>query len=259
MEAKLIFILVGTSIMLSVGGTMTDISTYGQQQQPKTNATAQQNEIFTTSTNKTTGWLTSFNLEKCNIASKGENSYFILMPGHQLILRGQEDNKTIEMSVTVLNDTKVINGTELGIVEEKSAKNGEIVEISKNYFGICTETDDVFYFGEDTDWYEGGHVVNHEGTWQAGVGDAKPGMIMPGKVKVGLKYYQELAPGLDEGRAEIVNINDTLVTPAGTFKQVLRTEETTPLEPGEKEYKLYAPGVGLIQDNTLKLVRYSSH
>jgi hypothetical protein len=50
-----------------------------------------------------------------------------------------------------------------------------------------------------------------------------------------------------------------LVTPAGTFKQVLRTEETTPLEPGEKEYKLYAPGVGLIQDNTLKLVRYSSH
>ena len=78
------------------------------------------------------------------------------MPGHQLTLRGQEDNKTIEMSVTVLNDTKVINGTELGIVEEKSAENGEIVEISKNYFGICTETDDVFYFGEDTDWYEGG-------------------------------------------------------------------------------------------------------
>lgn len=141
-------------------------------------------------------------------------------------------------------------------MEEKSVENGEIVEISKNYFGICTETDDVFYFGEDTDWYEGGKVVNHEMTWQAGVSDAKPGMIIPGKVKVGLKYYQELAPGLDEGRAEIVSINDTLNTPAGAFKQVLKTEETTPVEPGEKEYKLYAPGVGLIQDNTLKLVKY---
>ncbi|MFY9564738.1 MAG: hypothetical protein WAQ29_00155 [Nitrososphaeraceae archaeon] len=40
---------------------MTDISSYGQQQPPKTNATAQQNETFTTSTNKTTGWLTSTN------------------------------------------------------------------------------------------------------------------------------------------------------------------------------------------------------
>jgi hypothetical protein len=256
MEAKLIFILVETSIMLLIGAIVTDLSTYGQQQPPEANATTQQNETFTTLTNKTTGWMTSFNLEKCNIASKGENSYFILMPGHQLILRGQEDNKTIEMSVTVLNDTKVINGIELGIVEEKSVENGELVEISRNYFGICTETNDVFYFGEDTNWYEGGKVVNHEGTWQAAVGDAKPGMIMPGQVKVGLKYYQELAPGLDEGRAEIISINDTLDTPAGVFTGVLKTEETTPLEPGEKEYKFYAPGVGLIRDNTLMLVKY---
>jgi hypothetical protein len=256
MEAKLIFILVETSIMLLIGAIVTDLSTYGQQQPPEANATTQQNETFTTLTNKTTGWMTSFNLEKCNIASKGENSYFILMPGHQLILRGQEDNKTIEMSVTVLNDTKVINGIELGIVEEKSIENGELVEISRNYFGICTETNDVFYFGEDTNWYEGGKVVNHEGTWQAAVGDAKPGMIMPGQVKVGLKYYQELAPGLDEGRAEIISINDTLDTPAGVFTEVLKTEETTPLEPGEKEYKFYAPGVGLIRDNTLMLVKY---
>ena len=87
--------------MLSIGGIVTDISTYGQQQPPKPNATAQQNEIFTTSTNKTTGWLTSFNLEKCNIASKGENSYFILIPGHQLILRGQEDNKTIRITLYI--------------------------------------------------------------------------------------------------------------------------------------------------------------
>jgi len=47
-----------------------------------------------------------------------------------------------------------------------------------------------------------------------------------------------------------------LDTPAGVFTGVLKTEETTPLEPGEKEYKFYAPGVGLIQDNTLMLVKY---
>ena len=31
---------------------------------------------------------------------------------------------------------------------------------------------------------------------------------------------------------------------------------STPLEPGEKEYKCYAPGVGLVQDGSLKLVKY---
>jgi hypothetical protein len=30
----------------------------------------------------------------------------------------------------------------------------------------------------------------------------KAGMIMPGKVEVGLKYYQEIAPGVAEDRAE---------------------------------------------------------
>lgn len=80
---------------------------------------------------------------------------------------------------------------------------------------------------------------------------------MPGKAVIGMKYYQELAPGLDEGRAEIISLNETLLTPVGKFKGVLKTEETTPLEPGEKKNKYYAPGIGLIQDNTLKLVNYT--
>lgn len=59
-------------------------------------------------------------------------------------------------------------------------------------------------------------------------------MIMPGKFVVGLKYYQELAKVKDEGRAEVVSLDDVIDTPAGKFQQVLKTEETTTLEPGEK-------------------------
>ena len=70
---------------------------------------------------------------------------------------------------------------------------------------------------------------------------------MPGKFVVGLKYYQELAKVKDEGRAEVVSLDDVIDTPAGEFQQVLKTEETTTLEPNEKEYKFYAPGLGLIQ------------
>jgi hypothetical protein len=263
-QTKLIFAL--AAITMLIGGTMTvtkiDTYAYGQQQQQqqsKTNVTfMQQNKTSTASpTNETTGWLDSFNLKNCNFASHGANNYFILEPGYQLVLQGKEDNKTIEMIATVLNETKMVNGTEVGILEERAIEDGELAEISKNYFGLCTETNDIFYFGEDTDLYKDGKIVSHEGTWQAGADNAKPGMIMPGKAEIGLKYYQELAPGLDEGRAEVISLNEVLETPVGKFKDVLKTEETTPLEPGEKEYKFYAPGIGLVQDNTLKLVKYT--
>jgi hypothetical protein len=57
-------------------------------------------------------------------------------------------------------------------------------------------------------------------------------------------------------RAEIISTIEIVVTPAGRFKNCLKIEETTPLEPGAKEYKYYAAGIGLIQDGELKLVKH---
>ena len=59
--------------------------------------------------------------------------------------------------------------------------------------------------------------MSHEGAWLSGQNGSKVGMIKPGKVEVGLKYYQEIAPGAAEDRAKILSVNDTLDTPAGTF------------------------------------------
>jgi hypothetical protein len=56
-------------------------------------------------------------------------------------------------------------------------------------------------------------------------------------------------------RAEVVSVTDPLKTPAGDFKNCVKAKETTPLEKGT-EYKLYAPGVGLVKDGGLKLVKY---
>ena len=42
--------------------------------------------------------------------------------------------------------------------------------------------------------------------------------------------------------------------PAGVFAHCLRTKETTPLERFAKEYKVYAPGVGVMKDGSLELV-----
>ena len=79
---------------------------------------------------------------------------------------------------------------------------------------------------------------------------------MPGTIFLGARYYQEIAPNAMD-RAENVSDNFTLKTPAGTFKNCLRTEETSGLNPKEKYYKTYAPGIGLIQDEDLLLTEYS--
>ena len=210
------------------------------------------------STDQTTqGWMTSFDLENCNFASSGENNYFVLEPGYRVILGGQEDGEELELVMTVLNETKVVDGVETRVVEEKESEGGSLVEVSRNYFAMCKPTNNAIYFGEDVDMYEDGEIVSHEGAWLAGENGSKAGMIMPGKADVGLKYYQEIALGVAEDRAEIISVNDTLDAPAGTFKQVLKTEETNPLKPGEKEFKFYAPGIGLIQDEAIKVVKYT--
>ena len=53
-------------------------------------------------------------------------------------------------------------------------------------------------------------------------------MIMPGKNEVGMKYYQEIAPGVAEDRAEIVSVNDMSDTPAGDFQNVLKLKRPIP-------------------------------
>jgi hypothetical protein len=197
-------------------------------------------------------WQMEFNISERTLVPTGRNRYFVLEPGFQLVLEG----KTEKVAITVLDETAEIAGVTTRVVEEREWKNGELEEVSRNFFAICTETQDVFYFGEDVDIYRDGKVVQHSGEWRAGKGRAKPGMIMPGRPSVGLAYYLEVAPGAAMDRAEIVSLEETLETPAGTFTSCLKTNETTPLNPSENEYKTYAPGIGLIQDERLLLTRY---
>jgi hypothetical protein len=195
----------------------------------------------------------TFQIERCTFATRGRNPYFILIPGHRLELEGQDDGAVVHLTITVLADTLTVDGVETRVVEEREIEDGELIEVSRNYFAFCEETGSVFYFGEDVDIYEDGVVVSHDGAWLAGVDGARPGVIMPGINLVGARYFQEVAPGIALDRAETLSVTETVTVPAGTFENVLRTKETTPLEKG-KSFKLYAPDVGMIRDSGLDLV-----
>jgi hypothetical protein len=199
-------------------------------------------------------WTEQFGVDPGELMSSGRNPYFILEPGYRLTLE-HDDERLI---ITVLAETRVVNGVETRVVEERESKKDALVEVSRNYYAISKRTNSVYYFGEDTDIYKNGKVVKHEGSWLAGVNGARFGLMMPGTPLVGGRYYEEIAPGVAMDRGEIVSVNGTLKVPAGNFTNVLRVQETTPLERGEREYKLYAPGVGLLQDEDLQLVSHGA-
>jgi hypothetical protein len=196
-------------------------------------------------------WKDSFQVDKANLADTGRNMYFILEPGYCL----QFTAGGTTLTVTVLSETKTVDGVMTRVVEEREEKNGRPVEISRNFFAIDRTTLDVYYFGEEVDIYKKGKVVSHEGAWLAGVAGAKFGLMMPGRPKVGDKYYQELAPKIAMDRAEVVAMDVEMKTPAGTFQHCLRIKETSAVESGTSE-KVYAPGVGLIRDDEFVLTRY---
>jgi hypothetical protein len=174
-----------------------------------------------------------------------------LEAGYSLVLSDGRE----QLTITVLDETKTVDGVETRIVEERETKDGKLTEVSRNFFAISKRTNSVYYFGEDVDIYKDGKIANHEGGWLAGVNGAKFGLMMPGLPLLKARFYQEIAPDVAMDRAEIISMNETLKTPAGEFKNCLKTEESTPLETG-KEYKYYAPNIGIIQDGSLKLIKY---
>jgi hypothetical protein len=211
-----------------------------------------------TDKDKGPAFTSSFAVEKSALSSTGRNPYFILEPGYTLVFAGKEDGAEVGLTITVLDQTRSVDGVETRVVEERETKGGKLVEVSRNYFAISKRTNDVYYFGEEVDIYKEGKVVSHEGAWLSGVRGAKFGLAIPGSPLLGARYYQELAPDVAMDRAEIVSLNDTMETPAGKFTGVLRTIETTPLEPDARELKYYAPGVGLIKDGPCRLVRHGN-
>ena len=194
------------------------------------------------------GWRETFVVNKADFGPTGSNPYLTIQPGKVLKLAHGKDRLT----VSILADTKTVDGVVTGVLEEREEKNGQLIEVSRNFFATDRNTGDVYYFGEDVDNYKDGKIINHESAWLAGRKGARFGLMIPGKPKVGDKFYQEIAPKVALDRVEVVSVDETVKTPAGTFHHCVHLRETTPLEP-DVSHKYYAPGIGMIKDDEFEL------
>src|SRR4029077_13030559 len=172
------------------------------------------------------GWSWDFSAEKDALVSRGRNPYFILEPGYQLVLEGGKER----LVISVLNETKMVDGVETRIVEERETKDDKLVEVSRNFFAISKRTNNVYYLSEEVDDYKDGKIVGHPGAWLSGEKGARFGLMMPGLPLLKARFYNEVAPKKAMDRAEIVGVGVNFKTPAGDFKNCLKIEETTPLE-----------------------------
>jgi len=203
-----------------------------------------------------------FDIGQCKFEPNGrQNPYFSLNPGDRSTFEGEEDGEAVRLEITVEDETRkftlvtpegATKSVQARLVIEKEWHDGEVAEISRNWFSRCRQTNDVFYFGESVDLFENGQVVSHEGSWEAGVNGAQPGIIIPARFLLGSRYFQEQAPGVALDRAEHVDMGFAVKAAGKTFRHCVEVSETSALSRGEST-KVYCPGVGLVMDDELTL------
>jgi hypothetical protein len=138
---------------------------------------------------------------------------------------------------------EIANGITARVVRDTVSRAGEIVEDTFDWYAQDADGS-IWYLGEDTAEFEDGEVVTREGSFEAGVDGALPGILIPGDPEPGMKYRQEFYAGEAEDNGEVLSTHAMADAPAGHFTDVLLTWETNALEPEVAELKFYAPDVG---------------
>jgi hypothetical protein len=180
-----------------------------------------------------------------------DNPYLPLTPGRTLTYRGKLDGEAAKDVFTVTGQTKVILGVTTTVIHDQVFVKGELVEDTFDWFAQDAQGN-VWYFGEDTKELENGQVVSTEGSWEAGVDNARAGIFMPAVPRVGQTFKQEDAKNVAEDCSKIVDLNAFIKTPYVTSNQALKTEEFSLLEPDVLDNKFYVQGIGLVAERTVR-------
>lgn len=174
-----------------------------------------------------------------------DNPFLPLTPGSRWVYEGEEDGESERVEVLVTDERREVMGVSTVVVQDRVFQDGELVEDTADWFAQDAEGN-VWYFGEDSQELEDGEVVSTEGSWEAGVDGALPGIVMLADPVVGEAYRQEYYAGEAEDMAEVAEVMAGVSVPAGDFSDVLVIREWNPLEPDVVEEKHHAPGVGVV-------------
>jgi hypothetical protein len=183
-----------------------------------------------------------------NFVDNVTNIYFPLIVGAVLTYQSQTEDGLENIVVTVLSETKVIAGVNCTVVRDIVSIDGQVIEDTHDWYAQDKDGN-VWYMGEDVSNYENGALVDNEGSFEAGIDGAKPGMIMMANPIIEMPYRQEYYFNVAEDWGKVIAKGVSVTTTYGTFNNCLKTADWNALEPDAPiEYKYYAPNVGLVKE-----------
>ena len=184
-------------------------------------------------------------LDPADFTTEIDNPYWPMEPGTRWsYVELDPDGGELTVDVTVTSETKTIaNGIEARVVRDTVRRGSEIVEDTFDWYAQDA-AGAIWYLGEDTAEFEDGAIVSRDGSFEAGVDGALPGIAMPADPEPGMTYRQEYYAGEAEDNGAVLSVDELVEVPYGRFDGALLTRDTNALEPDVAELKFYAPGVG---------------
>lgn len=191
-------------------------------------------------------------LDPADFVEGVDNPYWPLRPGSHWVYSADTPDGTERIDVTVLDETRTVMGIECVVVRDTVRLGGDLVEDTYDWYAQDT-AGNVWYMGEYVRNYEGGTFVDSDGSWEAGVDGALPGIKMWAAPHIGgVPYYQEFYEGEAEDLARDLAADATADVPYGVYRPALVVEEWTPLEPGVVERKYYARDIGTVMEEMVR-------
>jgi hypothetical protein len=187
-----------------------------------------------------------------DFANRINNPWFPLTPGKVYEYRGEKDGKPAVDVLRVTRRHRTILGIRATVIADRMDLSGRLAERTSDWYAQ-DKRGNVWYLGESTATLDAhGKTISREGSWQAGVAGARAGVYMPAHPAVGVTGRQEYYKGHAEDQFKVLSLRARVHTPAVSSTRALLTQETTRLEPGAVDHKLYVRGIGTAIEQAVK-------
>ena len=170
-----------------------------------------------------------------------DNPYLPLTPGSTWTYEASGSEGEGRVTVTVTDRARVVAGVRTTVVSaETTDARGRLVEESQDWYAQDLDGN-VWSFGER----------GTDGDWEAGVEGAQAGIAMLATPRLGDGYRHEYRAGVAEDQAEVIATAADLTLGVEGFDRVVKTADTSVLQPGLMQVSYYAPAIGLVLRETV--------
>jgi hypothetical protein len=187
-----------------------------------------------------------------DFAARIDNPWFPLRPGTVFEYHGVKDGKRARDLLTVTHRHRSILGVRATVIHDRLYLNGRLAERTTDWYAQ-DKAGNVWYLGESTATLDRRRrVLSTDGTWLAGLKGARAGIYMPAHPAPGQTGRQEYFRGQAEDQFKVLSLAAPVQSPAVSSHRALLTQETTRLEPGTVDHKLYVRAIGDVREEAVK-------